>query len=51
MPQLKEPRVECTTMYWGDVWRKGRRKKEDWEQLLAQVPILKKNKKPLGGKN
>ena len=30
-------------MYWGDLGRKSRRKKkEDWQQLLAQAPILKK---------
>ena len=31
-------------MYWGDLGRKkqGKHKKEDWQQLLAQVPIFKK---------
>ena len=33
-------------MYWGDLGRKSRqKKKEDWHQLLAQVPIFKKGKK------
>ena len=31
-------------MYWGDLGRKSRKKKKDWQQLLAQVPILKKIK-------
>ena len=32
-------------MYWGDLGRKHRpkKKKEDWQQLLARVPIFKKN--------
>ena len=31
-------------MFWGDLGRKSREKKEDWQQLLAQVPIFKKKK-------
>ena len=32
-------------MYWGDLGRKKKQeKKEDWQQLLAQVPIFKKKK-------
>ena len=54
MPQLEEPTT--ATMYWGDLGRKSeiynyvlggfgekkQEKKEDWQQLLAQVPIFKK---------
>ena len=35
-------------MYWGDLGRKKQKKKkdeEDWQQLLAQVPIFTKEKK------
>ena len=32
-------------MYWGDLGRNKQKKKEDWQQLLAQVPIFKKKKK------
>ena len=44
MPQL-EGNLKCTTMYWEDLRRKSRKKKEDWQQLLAQVPISKKKEK------
>ena len=30
-------------MYWGDLGRKSEKKEEDWQQLVAQVLILKKN--------
>ena len=41
----KDPRLKYTTMYWGDLGRKSRKEKKiDWQQLLAQVPILKKIK-------
>ena len=42
MPQLEGPATKkYTTMYRGSL---GRRK-ENWQQSLAQVPIFKKNKK------
>ena len=38
----KDLQLRHTTMYWGDLGRKSRkRKKKDWQQLLAQVPIFK----------
>ena len=36
----KGPQPEYTTMYWGALGR--RRRKKDWQQILAQVPIFKK---------
>ena len=38
----KHPQLDYTTMYQGDLGRKSRGKKTDWQQLLAQVPIFKK---------
>ena len=32
------------SMYWRALGRKRREKKNDWQQLLAQVPIFKKKK-------
>ena len=32
-------------MYWGDLGEKAEKKRKDWQQLLAQVPIFKKKKK------
>ena len=37
------PQLEYTTMYWGALVRR-RKKKKDWQQMLAQVPIFKKQK-------
>ena len=37
-------------MYWGDLGRKAI-KKEDWQQLLAQVPIFKKKTESLNIKS
>ena len=34
-------------MYWGALGRKKRKK--DWQQILAQVPIFKKKKKVYTG--
>ena len=47
MPQLGGATTKIyTTMYWGGLGRKSRKKKkeknEDWQQVLAQVPIFKK---------
>ena len=45
MPQLEEPTSKIYTMY-GGIWReKAEKKEEDWQQLLAQVPILRKRQK------
>ena len=42
MPQLGGLTTKkYTTLYWGE----SRGKKEDWQQLLAQVPIFKKTQK------
>ena len=46
----KDLQLEYTTMYWGVFGEKKGKKKEDWQQMLAQVPIFKKKKK-LGSKN
>ena len=42
----RQSQLEYTTMYWGDLGRKSRKekKKEGWQQLLAQVRIFKKKK-------
>ena len=42
MPQLEGPQLKYAAMYWGDLGSKSRKKKENWQQLLAQVPIFKK---------
>ena len=48
MPQLEGPTTENTYNYvlggFGDL-KKAEKKKEDWPQLIAQVPIFKKKKK------
>ena len=47
MPQLEDPQLKYTTLYWG-IWggknkiAGEKQKKEDWQQLLAQVPIFEK---------
>ena len=33
-------------MYWGALGRGRRKKKEDWQQILAQAPMFKKNQNP-----
>ena len=40
--QTKDLQLEYTTMYWG-LWgeEEEREKKEDWQLMLAQVPIFK----------
>ena len=38
----KVPQPEYTTKYLGALGRRRRRTKEDWQQMLAQVPIFKK---------
>ena len=48
MPQLEGPQLKYATMYWGNLGRKSREKEEeeeDWQQLLAQVPIFEKKRK------
>ena len=40
----KDPQLEYTTMYWGVLGRRRRRKKEDWQHMLGHVPIQKKKK-------
>ena len=37
----KDLELEYTTIYWGILGR--RKRKKDWQQMLAQVPILKTN--------
>ena len=47
IPQLEEPATKiynCVRGCWGD---KAEKKKKDWQQLLAQVPIFNKKKEPL----
>ena len=42
MSQLEGPTTKkYAAVYWGDLGRKIRNKKEDWQQLLAQLPIFK----------
>ena len=47
MPQLEGPTTKNVQLYAGGIWEEkaGEKKKEDWQQLLAQVPILEKKKK------
>ena len=40
----KDLQLEYTTVYWRALGRRRRRRKEDWQQMLAQVPIFKKEK-------
>ena len=39
----KDLQLEYTTMYWGAFGRRKRKKLEDCQQMLAQVPIFKEN--------
>ena len=39
----RNSQLEYTTMYWGALGRRRiKEKKEEWQQMLAQVPIFKK---------
>ena len=43
MPQLEEPTTKIYNYVLGELGRKKQeKKKKDWQQLLAQVPIFKK---------
>ena len=46
MPQLEGPTTKNTQLCAGGIWgeEEKRKRKEDWQQLLAQVPILEKQK-------
>ena len=46
----KDPQLEYTSMYWGALGRRKTSKKEDWQQMLGQVPILKDHKNKEKGK-
>ena len=46
MTQLEGPTTKIYNYVLVDLGRKSRKKKEDWQQLLPQVPILKKKKFP-----
>ena len=48
MPQLEGPTTKIYNYVWGGWGDKAGKKKKDWQQLLAQVPILKKKKKNIG---
>ena len=46
MPQLEGPTTKNIQLRTGGIWREKaeqKKKREDWQQLLAQVGILKKN--------
>ena len=46
MPELGGPTTKIYSYVLGRFGeKKQKRKKEDWQQLLAQVPIFKKKKK------
>ena len=46
MPQLEGPAAKIYNYVLGGIWGdKAEIKKKDWQQLLAQVPILGKKKK------
>ena len=40
----KDLQLEYTTTYWRAFGQKKEKKKEDWQQMLAQVLIFKKKK-------
>ena len=46
MPQLEGPTTKIYNYVLGEFGEKkaGKKKKEDWQQLLAQVPIFKKKR-------
>ena len=43
MPQLEGPVTRIYTYILGGFGKKKKEKKEDWQQVLAEVPILKIN--------
>ena len=48
MSQLEGPTTKIYNYIlggFGEKTQKGKKKEEDWQQLLAQVPIFKKNNK------
>ena len=47
MPQLEGPTTKIYNCVQGGIWgeKAEKEKEEDWQQLLAQVPIFKKKKK------
>ena len=48
MPQLEGPAAKIYNYAPGWIWGdKAVKQKKDWQQLLAQVPILKKTKKEI----
>ena len=42
MPQLEGPTTEIYNYMLGGFGKKKQKRKKDWQQLLAQVPIFKK---------
>ena len=42
MPQLEGPTTKIYSYVLRDLGRKSRKEKNDWQQLLAQLPILKR---------
>ena len=44
MPQLEGPTANNIQLFTGGDLGRKMRKKKDWQQLLAQVPIFKKRK-------
>ena len=44
MPQIEGPTTKIYNVLGGFGEKKQRKKKEDWQQLLAQVPIFKKKR-------
>ena len=47
MPQLEGPTTKIYNYVLGGIWgEKAEKKEEDWQQLLAQVPIFKKTNQP-----
>ena len=44
MPQLEGPTTKIYNYVLGGFGEKKQKKKEDWQQLLAQVPIFKKKR-------
>ena len=44
MPQLEGPTTKIYNYVLGGFGEKKQKKKKNWQQLLAQVPILKKQK-------
>ena len=42
MPQLEGPTTNNIQLCTGGLWGEGGGEEEDWQQMLAQVPIFKK---------